>query len=212
MTCFEMPTAGIKVEGSATALDRVVHSRSALRFDPNPCKRSPMSIDADRLFFEAVHSIDPHISESLFRDELRRVRKKHPNRKPLDDCTDALQSLTSVAVPLVNEPTEFPDFGGSYEDAYVKPRSIDLHGFNRHGATVATRRMILNRDPTRGYTLKINVGQALHTIDGKEGVVRPCAERVCREYGYEPEVNSVNEGWIVITMPPTAHNTEQGTE
>lgn len=169
------------------------------------------------LFLETFQSFTTPIPRSLFEDEFRRAQKKS---LPLD-TEDSLPSflfsaLTSVCssftrnIPLINEPTDFPNFGAAPAPAFVKSRSVDLHGFNKYGAQVITRRMILNRDPAETYTLKMNVGRATHTPEGKEQIVRPVAISVCREYGYEPRSSSGNEGQIYIDIPAVAGNEEDG--
>jgi hypothetical protein len=172
------------------------------------------------LFFDTFHPTASPMSESLFRDELRRARKKS-NVSAEGSLTpylfDALTFVSSDLVtsnPLVNEPPDFPDFRNECENPYVKSRSVDLHGFNRYGALVVTRRMILNRDQTHAYQLKIGVGKGSHTLVGKADVVRGCAESVCREFGYEPFVTLPNEGYIEIEMPavPENDNNEDGQE
>jgi hypothetical protein len=156
------------------------------------------------LFFETFYPASGPITRSLFEDELSRARKKASRAgipPHLLDPIVGLSSATARCVPLANDPTSFPDFGFSAPPPHVKVRSIDLHGFNESGTRVATRRMILNRDPAHAYLIKLITGSETHTVQGKHPVVRDAAIRVCEEHGYETFANPGNAGIVEFEIP-----------
>ena len=76
------------------------------------------------------------------------------------------------------------------------------------GADVAFRRTLLNLDRSKAYTIKVNVGQGIHS-EG-ETVLDKVVARVCRELGLDPpEVHPRNLGYLIITIMPRGGGDEE---
>jgi hypothetical protein len=152
---------------------------------------------------------DTGVSPALVQDQLRRLRKKNPSAD-MAGCFAAVRnvSLSESNLPLLNEPIPVHEVNPSTDILRMKHRQLDLHGFTGPGADVAFRRTLLNLDRSKAYTIKVNVGQGIHS--GGDTVLDKVVERVCRELGLDPpESHPRNPGYVIITILPRPSGDEE---
>ena len=146
--------------------------------------------------FENKNSLSEYFNDDAEFDDV-----SDKNTSP--NIIDILLQIPSPDGVRYNQSTPFfepPDMPVQKKEDNLIRHHVDFHHYTKLGTRQVMQRMLLNLNPNKKHTLKIEVGKGLHSKSGQT-VLDNVVKSVFRDLQLpEPGINPKNAGYLAITI------------